>query len=344
MTKVMKKLACVLMAIMMVAVMMPAMAFAEEGEYGFTAYVNGKVAGSEVTLSWLKKNAEEPQIFAFASKQGEQWGYKVVEGADFELVLEKALGISFKELSDDTLINWGNNLVAEGKFDLKVSELKKAISCFKLVDQNRNDVIGNFKGDEYVDVNVAKLEGAKDVTPVLSFKESVLYDTYEKAVAAKNDGSWEETAVGDVRLFVGGDLDGAPVKKGGEIKMGVPNFNGKYAVANCTNLLIKGAVAPKQVTGLKATNVKTKSVKLTWTKVKNAEGYYVYKSTKKSSGFKKVATIKEGSTVKYTCKKLKKGKTYYFKVKAYNTYKNAEDVVTTNAGKFSAVKSAKIKK
>lgn len=39
----------------------------------------------------------------------------------------------------------------------------------------------------------------------------------------------------------------------------------------------------------------------------------IYRSTKKSSGYKKVATV---SGTKYTDKKVKKGKRYYYKVKA----------------------------
>lgn len=64
--------------------------------------------------------------------------------------------------------------------------------------------------------------------------------------------------------------------------------------------------------------VSVNSAKLTWKKVKGAKGYYVYRSTKKSSGYKKVATVK---TTKATIKKLALGKTFYFKVKAYSKNK-----------------------
>lgn len=71
--------------------------------------------------------------------------------------------------------------------------------------------------------------------------------------------------------------------------------------------------------GVKAKNSKKGTVLVSWKKVSGASGYEVYRSTKKSSGFKKVAAVKKGSTVKYTDKKLKKGRTYYYKVKAYRT-------------------------
>ncbi len=55
---------------------------------------------------------------------------------------------------------------------------------------------------------------------------------------------------------------------------------------------------------------------LNWKKVTGITGYIVYMSEKKDSGYKKL-----GSTSKLSCtvKNLKKGKTYYFKVKAYKT-------------------------
>lgn len=55
-------------------------------------------------------------------------------------------------------------------------------------------------------------------------------------------------------------------------------------------------------------------VSLSWKEISGATGYVVYMSEKKDSGFEKI-----GSTTKLSCtiKNLKKGKTYYFKVKAY---------------------------
>lgn len=77
----------------------------------------------------------------------------------------------------------------------------------------------------------------------------------------------------------------------------------------------------KAVTNPKAPKIKLKAgkgqVKVSWKKISGANGYEVYRSTKKSKGYKKVATIKKASTVKYTNKKLKKNKKYYFKVRAY---------------------------
>lgn len=56
---------------------------------------------------------------------------------------------------------------------------------------------------------------------------------------------------------------------------------------------------------------------LVWKKVSGATGYAVYYSTKKNSGYKKLGTTKSQKIAIAKSKKLKAGKTYYFKVKAY---------------------------
>ena len=96
-----------------------------------------------------------------------------------------------------------------------------------------------------------------------------------------------------------------------------------------------------------ATKCKTPSIKkltttkgeatFTWSNVSGESGYQVYYSTKKDSGFKKVASYKV-NVVKGSKKKLKSGKKYYFKVRAY---KKTDSGTVYSA--WSAVKSVKIK-
>ncbi len=94
-----------------------------------------------------------------------------------------------------------------------------------------------------------------------------------------------------------------------------------------------------RVTKLKVKNKKKRKAVITWKKVKNASGYQIYRATKKSGKFKKVKTVKGNGIVKYTNKKLKKNKKYFYKVRAYRTVKGK-----TIYGAFSAKKSVSIKK
>ena len=80
---------------------------------------------------------------------------------------------------------------------------------------------------------------------------------------------------------------------------------------------------------LSAKALKNHKASLTWKKITlkyavdgeqystPVTGYQVYRSAKKNSGYKKIKTITKAGTVKFTDKKLKKGKTYYYKLRPY---------------------------
>lgn len=79
-----------------------------------------------------------------------------------------------------------------------------------------------------------------------------------------------------------------------------------------TDALVFKIATLKAPTRLKAKAGK-KKVSISYKKATGAKKYYIYRSTKKSSGYKKVKTT---SSSKYTDKKVKKGKKYYYKVKS----------------------------
>lgn len=81
--------------------------------------------------------------------------------------------------------------------------------------------------------------------------------------------------------------------------------------------------APAKVMNLKVKAGK-RSAKLTWTALKdNATGYRIYRKTK-GGKYAKVKTITKASTSSWTNKGLKKGKTYYYKVRAYKSITSGE--------------------
>ncbi|MCQ4636218.1 fibronectin type III domain-containing protein [Anaerovorax odorimutans] len=70
-----------------------------------------------------------------------------------------------------------------------------------------------------------------------------------------------------------------------------------------------------KIKSVKAVNSTT--LKITWKKVSGANGYVVYKASSKKGKYKKVKTVKKGTKMNNT--RLKKGKKYYYKVRAYKT-------------------------
>lgn len=104
----------------------------------------------------------------------------------------------------------------------------------------------------------------------------------------------------------------------------------------CEPLAVKTSMAKPVIKKVKAAK---KKATVTWKKVGGAEGYEIYRATKKSGKYVKVKTINKASTVKFVNKKLKKGKSYFYKIKAFNTV-DGQKVYTG----FSSVKKVKIKK
>jgi hypothetical protein len=90
---------------------------------------------------------------------------------------------------------------------------------------------------------------------------------------------------------------------------------------------------------LKVSNPSSKKIKVTWTKNKKASGYQIQYSTSKTfaKGNKTVKVSK--SLTKNTISKLKKGKTYYVRIRAY--YKDSSG---TSYSAWSTGKKVKIKK
>lgn len=95
----------------------------------------------------------------------------------------------------------------------------------------------------------------------------------------------------------------------------------------------KTTVKPSKAKKLTAKNNKKKSIKLTWKKATNAKKYQIQYSTSKK--FKKKVVTKTTKKLKYTIKKLAKGKTYYIRVRGING---------KEVGKWSKVKKVKISK
>ena len=115
-----------------------------------------------------------------------------------------------------------------------------------------------------------------------------------------------------------------------ELGTATVTVTGKGNYAGSKKLTFKIVVGVTKVSTTPAYN----KVTVKWEKVVGATKYVLQRSTSKNSGFKTIATITSGSTVKYVDKDVKLGKTYYYRVKAYRN---------STAGNYSAVVSQKVK-
>ncbi|MCB6994382.1 CAP domain-containing protein [bacterium 210820-DFI.6.37] len=118
----------------------------------------------------------------------------------------------------------------------------------------------------------------------------------------------------------------------------VITITAKNANYNTPAKQITITVKPKKVSGIKVKAGK-KQMTVTWKKDAKATGYQLtYALNSKFTKSKKNVTISKNKTTKKVIKKLKSGKTYYVKVRAYKKAGSAKLY-----GSYSAVKKVKVK-
>ena len=137
------------------------------------------------------------------------------------------------------------------------------------------------------------------------------------------------------------DDDFFDIEYGGYSKMSLKTLDKNNEGEKTATSSTYEEAAPKSVKAIKIKVLKSKKKNKAFIKVsksKKAKGYRIYVSKYKNKRFKLVKTLKKNSKVKCTINKLKSGKRYYFKVRAY--VKKGKKYLYT---KYSAVKSVKIK-
>lgn len=117
----------------------------------------------------------------------------------------------------------------------------------------------------------------------------------------------------------------------------------KYADEKYCNGFYSTAVSvrpvPNKVVISSLRNAKSKTASLTFEKQSGVSGYQIYVSNSKTGGYVKLDTLKGASNVRYNHSSLVKGKTYYYRVRAYKLV-DGEYVY----GAFSTYKYVKITK
>ena len=93
----------------------------------------------------------------------------------------------------------------------------------------------------------------------------------------------------------------------------IKNYDGKYYYGEFNKRTF--VTRPQKVATVK-TSVDRGHLKISWSKVSNAEGYLIYYSSQKNGAYTRLAQIKGNKTFSYTTTQLA-GKKVYIKVKAY---------------------------
>lgn len=102
--------------------------------------------------------------------------------------------------------------------------------------------------------------------------------------------------------------------------------------------IVTTATKPKKTVITKVTKTSSTKAKITWKRVKGCSGYQIWMKTGKNGKYKLVKTITNTKTIKYTKSNLKKGQTYYFKVRAYKKVKKVKVYGAASSGKSIKMK------
>ena len=143
---------------------------------------------------------------------------------------------------------------------------------------------------------------------VITFKWSAVsnvdgYQVYRKV----NSGKWKS-----VKTTTGLVYKDKNTKAGYKYSYTVKAYkliNGKKVYSGYDKKGLSGKL--NTTVSLKAKN---NTVLIGWKKTNGASGYYIYRATGKNGKFSKIKTITSGKTLKYVDKKVKSGKSYYYRV------------------------------
>ncbi len=236
----------------------------------------------------------------------------------------------------------GKELVEDIDFEVEYPSGRKAVGEYKI----KVKFIGNYDGEKELTFTIAAGKTSK-ITATSSKKDYVKLSwaavegaTGYRVYVYKNADSKTRKRIASVEgttYNLKKDYAGKALKIGSEYKIAVVAYTKLedgtviHALAGVANTFTRTAGKPD----LSVSSASGKA-NLKWTNVEGESGYEVYYATSKDGSYKKAAAVK-ANVVSYA-KSFTKGKTIYFKVRAFTTV-DGEPVY----GAFSSVKSVKIK-
>ncbi len=239
-----------------------------------------------------------------------------------------------------TVTNVSSAAFADSVENINVNKSNKNYSSIKgnLYDKKQTKLLRYAPGKKtasYVMPNTVKTVIDVAFKDAKSLKNIVVSDKVTSVKSVQFDNTVKTVAVLNKKCKMGSK--NAIAKK--TVVYGYANSTAaKYAKKN--KKTFKAFRAPAAVTATTA-EAKNKAVVVKWTaNKKNTKGYKVQYSTSKKFTAKTTKTVTAKKTSQ-TIKGLKKNKTYFVKVSAYNTVKVAGNkiTVTSDAGKTVAVKA-----
>ena len=278
---------------------------AESGtKYTYTVFASNESGDGEYDKTGLTiRFITAPVVKTSVTADGISVKWNETDGAEGYEVYRKAGSGSWakvKTISDCSKVSYKDTSVKSGtKYSYYVKAYNGATySSYKSTTAKlflATPTVKTSNTSKGISVKWNKITGAKG------------YYVYRKA----GSGKW--TKVKEITSGSTVSFTDTTAKSGTKYSYYVKAYNGKTVSsykASTTLMFLKTVKLSSASSGKSGVTVK-------WGKVTGAKGYYVYRKTG-SGSYKKLATVKSGSTVKYVDKSAKKGTTYTYYVKAYN--------------------------
>lgn len=229
--------------------------------------------------------------------------------------------------SQGSRVRWGD----EGNLSSKESAVyteSKATKLAKGTYYLRVEANGNGVGEEYeLGLNKVTVK-APTISSVQSTQYNKIKVSWKTVAGADNYTIYRSTSKNGTYKKVKTISDTAATSwTDGSVKTGTTYYYKMKAKVTTNKATTSGYSKVKSAKCVPAkptvtlNSSKAKQIKVSWKKVSGASGYEIYRATSKNGKYKKVTTVKKGSTTSYTNKKLTSKKTYYYKVRAYRTVK-----------------------
>ena len=284
-----------------------------------SSYKNGETWTEELTLTEAINEGDNVELSAFT--------YAWDNAKDYVYGITK---VEFLNIGGSVVKSYNDQIVA-------VAELKTAIEKAEAIDSKK-----------YTAESYAKLKSALETAKALTDESTA--DELNSAINAIN------TAIKNLKEPVPTEPNPTkpnPTKQ--EPSKPTQKPTAKPTTASTKSTRSSQAVAKDKkaaqklmkqakITKLTAKSKSKKKITVTWKKVKKAVGYQVQVSTKKN--FKKVISDKMTAKPKLNIKnkKLKSGKKYYVRVRAYATYKDKNNVTKKVYSKWiKKIRKVKVK-
>lgn len=314
-------------------------AFAEEGTYTIKvkAIGYGKLDSNTTTFIYNVKDIDSPAVPTDFSATADTYNsvslkWDAVSGADgYEVMRLDAVSGTYQVIKDaKNTVTYIDAGLEANTYEYKVRAYKQLSGGQKVYSSGTSAesvALGVEKpvlskaartGYDSIQLNWNKVKFAQGYQ-IYRYDSVTKKWTYVKKITGGNTVSWKNTSL----------------KTGRKYTYKVRAYADKaYSEFSST----KAATPTLSKPSIKKVSPGKKNATVKWSKISGASGYKIYRSTKKSSGYKAVKTIKKGSTTSWKNTGLKKGKKYYYKVKAYRIVDKKYVYSSISSSKYTKVR------